>query len=219
MEKQLELDLYDHRGGKRRGAGRKPTLPEPQRRHTTRDEITRSTPLHITLRLRAGLPSLRKREAFCILCDAFAEARERFGVRIIHYGTLGNHIHLIVEAPDRDAVARAMNGLQVRLTKRLNRLWERSGAIFSDRYHDEVLRVPLQARNALRYVLHNARKHGIELLTAFDPCSSAAAFDGWRHPTLGRQKLRTVVPPKCWLLTVGWRKHGLIGLHELPPGD
>ena len=77
-----------------------------------------------------------------------------------------------------------MQGFLVRLTKPLNKLWHRRGSILKERYHDEVITSPRQARNALRYLLHNARHHGIQLPSAIDPCSWGEAFDRWAHPAL-----------------------------------
>ena len=207
---------FEKRGGKRKGAGRKSYREMPCRRHVEREEMSRGTPLHITLRLISGLPSLRRLDSMFVVCQAFAAARDRHGMRIVHYGVMTNHIHLIIEAESRDAVARGMNGLQVRLIKQLNRLWQRTGTIFVDRYHDEVITSPRQMRNALRYVLQNAKHHEIDLPGPIDPCTSALAFDGWASPSIPVRLLRTVVPAQTWLLTTGWKRHGLLGLDEIP---
>jgi putative transposase len=71
----------------------------------------------------------------------------------------GNHIHLIVEAENKRALARGMQGLQIRIAKGLNRVMKRRGKVFSDRYHAHILRTPTEVRNALRYVRENHRKH------------------------------------------------------------
>ncbi len=83
-------------------------------------------------------------------------------------------------------------------------------------------------RNALAYVLNNSRKHaaqrGKKLARRWlDPYSSAAQLDGWKG---GYTELdfRDVGPPvgrapQTWLLRVGWRRHGLIPVEEVPgPG-
>ena len=75
-----------------------------------------------------------------------------------------------------------MQGLLIRLAKALNRLWGRSGAVFSDRYHDHVLRSPWEVRNAVQYVLNNARKHGLRLAGVLDPFASGGWFTGWADP-------------------------------------
>jgi len=49
----------------------------------------------------------------------------------------------------------------IRVAKGLNKLWARRGKVFADHYHDRILRTPREVRNALCYVLHNAKKHGL----------------------------------------------------------
>jgi REP element-mobilizing transposase RayT len=215
MERQLEFDFPEH-GGRREGAGRKQKGEKAMMPHKKREEITRADPLLITARMAADLPTLRRSEEMKIARSALKAARDRNGMRVIHYSVQGNHLHLIVEAEDRSAVARGMNGLLVRLTKGLNKLWQREGKVFPDRFHDEVLTTPTQTRNALRYVLQNGKKHGVVPLYSIDPCSSGLAFDGWTRPSIVPHVLDTVVPATAWLLTNGWQRHGLIGLDEVP---
>ncbi|MEL7305169.1 MAG: transposase, partial [Myxococcota bacterium] len=71
----------------------------------------------------------------------------------------GNHLHLVVEASNNEALSRGMQGLNIRLAKRVNRLFGRRGRLFSDRYHAHVLRTPREVQNAVRYLLNNGRKH------------------------------------------------------------
>jgi REP element-mobilizing transposase RayT len=215
MYQQLVLRCFLH-GGKRKGAGRKPKGEHPLMPHARRDVVRKDTPLHITVRLAAGLPNLRRPAEMVVIRAALRAARGRSGLRLVHYSVLGNHLHLIVEAPDRESVSRGMNGLLVRLAKNLNRLWKRRGKVFPDRYHEERITTPTQARNALRYVLNNAQKHGLLGAGSIDPCSSALAFDGWKQPSITPRPLDTVLAPEAWLLRSGWRKQGLLDLFEIP---
>ena len=41
----------------------------------------------------------------------------------------------------------------------MNRVFKRSGAVLAERYHVRVLRTPREVRNALAYLLLNARRH------------------------------------------------------------
>jgi REP element-mobilizing transposase RayT len=166
--------------------------------------------------------SLRDSRIYREVQVALFEARARFGVRLVVQSTQRNHLHLICEAPSRRALARAMQGLCIRLAKALNRLLGRRGRVFVDRYHLRVLTKPLQVRRALAYVLLNQRRHAAQtgdILPAswVDPCSSAMEFDGWKErPMAAREGPPTVVPAESWLLRVGWRRHGLIALGEIP---
>jgi len=218
---QLLIPLTTH-GGPRRGAGRKPKGERAMVSRLARPEITRHTPVHITLRLLPLVGSLRNSRTYREVQAALFEARARFGVRLVVQSTQGNHLHLICEAPSRRALARAMQGLCIRLAKALNGLLGRRGQVFADRYHMRVLTKPLQVRRALAYVLCNQRRHAAQRGCVLpgswvDPCSSAMEFDGWQSRPMGdRGELPTVVPAESWLLRVGWRRHGLMAPSEVP---
>ena len=97
----------------------------------------------------------------------------------------------------------------------------RTGAVFADRFHDRVLRTPREARTCLRYVLLNARKHRCHPHDQrFDPCSSAAAFDGWiggaPQDLAAALRARIVAAARTWLMTIGWRRAGLIDPDDVP---
>ena len=111
-----------------------------------------------------------------------------------------------------------------------------------NRYQTERLRVFLdqettdpalkdaayQVRNAIRYVLLNERKHCAERGEKVgkywvDPYSSGYWFDGWaKRPRLDEPWQKEIAArsspaaaPTTWLLTTGWRRHGLIALDEI----
>jgi REP element-mobilizing transposase RayT len=155
---QLELAL-PIRGGKRRGAGRKPKGARAGVSHHGRPKLTLHHPAHVTLRVREHVWNLRSQRCWHLIEAALAVCRQRGLMRVTHVSVQGNHIHMIVEAEDNGALARAMKGFQVRLARALNRLMSRSGAVFADRYHFHVLRTPAEVRNALAYVLDNFAGH------------------------------------------------------------
>jgi REP element-mobilizing transposase RayT len=215
--RQLELDFRQH-GGKRKGAGRKSKNAEAGMPHRQRSAKKRAEPLHVTVRLAEGLPSLRRTNELKLVLAALSASSYRHGMRIIHYSVQGNHLHLLVEADDRPCVARGMNALLSPLARALNKLWGRRGKVFPDRYHDEVISTPTQARNALRYVLQNGKKHGAVPRASIDLCSSAPVFDGWKgRPSIpATPVVAAVAPASTWLLATGWRRHGLLDILELP---
>ncbi|MEO6593260.1 MAG: hypothetical protein ABIP94_00745 [Planctomycetota bacterium] len=137
---------------------------------------------------------------------------------------LNDHLHLVVEATGRTTLSRGVQGLLVRIARALNRLWQRCGRVFADRYHDHILRSPREVRNALRYVLANGKKHAAEgravaVTQAIDTFTSAPWFEGFRE-TIVVRGLEAVVRPvtfaHTWLLTIGWRRHGLLSVSERP---
>ena len=96
----------------------------------------------------------------------------------------------------------------------MNRVAERTGPVFRDRYHARILKTPREVRHGLAYVLSNARRHGLvrgrTSATWVDPYSSAAVFDGWRTKVTGPAFDLPVSKARTWLLAVGWRRSGLL---------
>jgi len=203
-------------GGARPGAGRKPSRSRSRVPHVARPGHDARAPVHVTLRLRERLPSLRRSLVRARVFRALGDGRERFGLRLLQFSLQSNHVHLIVEADDRRALSRGMKGIAVRLARTLNRLWKRRGSVLSDRFHARPLRTPREVRSALVYVLQNARHHGLRLL-GVDSYSSGPWFDGWKQGiVLAGDGPGTRA--RTWLLREGWRRHGLIGIEESPDG-
>src|SRR5258707_1456793 len=169
---------FKGRGGARPGAGRKPKGARAGIPHRSRAAHAASHPVQATTRLKAGLPSLRHARELVVLRRAIDAASARPEFRVVHHSIQSNHLHLIVEATDRQALSMGMRALFVRIARALNRLWKRAGAVFADRFHERALRTPTEVRNSLVYVLQNARKHGISA-SGPDAYSSGPWFDGW----------------------------------------
>jgi REP element-mobilizing transposase RayT len=212
-QRSLEFKSW---GGARKGAGRKRDGKRARVPHAKRCALKPSYPAHVTLRIEDGLKNLRNRSEYAAVREALVAGANRFGMRLVELAVLSNHVHLVCEADDERALARGIKDLCVRIARALNRLWNRVGSVFSDRYHAHVLRTPREVRNALDYVLHNAARHGSRL-GGPDPCSSGAWFDGWRHELGVRRVPRASPLPRAltWLLRVGWRRHGCID--PVPP--
>jgi putative transposase len=167
-------------------------------------------PVHIVVRLRAGLPTLRSQSMFDRVVARVHDARRRF-LRIVHFSVQSNHIHLIVEANDRGRLTQGMKGFAVRVAKGINDLLGIRGPIWADRYFARPLETPREVRNALIYVLRNHAKHTGDV--AIDSRSSAAYFTGWDEAldcplARGSPEGWPVMQPSTWLLSAGWKKNG-----------
>ncbi len=180
----------------------------------------------VTLKMKQRVWNLRTKRAFARLLPAFLAVCERFGMRLVHYSVQGDHIHLIVEAEHRHALARGMQSLCVRIARALNEMMRTTGGVFADRYHHRVLTTARQVRAALAYVLGNGRRHDHAPRQTgwLDPFSSALAFDGWRggldarQSALARANPPPVIRPRTWLLAVGWKRAGGLLDPEHRPG-
>jgi REP element-mobilizing transposase RayT len=206
------------RGGYRPGAGRPRTRTgRASVPHRQRPVLAATFPVHVTLRARAELPSLRLVESRRVLTAAIAAARDRFGCRIVHYSLQSNHVHLVCEANDQVSLSRGLRGLVIRMARGFSRVHGLRGALWADRYHARILRTPREVRAVLVYVLGNWRHHGGERypLGCIDPCSSATWFDGFVEALMPPSAPPPVAAAKSWLLATGYRRHrGQISVDE-----
>ncbi len=231
-----QLPLFRKRGGKRRGAGRPPKGPRAGSPHKARPVLNARYPVHVTLRAIAAVGNLRRRCVYQAIREATLTTARRENFRIVHLSIQHNHVHLLVEAADKHALAAGMQGFQISAAKHLNAAIskdrpgpKRRGSVFPDRYHAEIITSPTQARHAISYALNNFRKHGEDRRAPVaawkvDWYSSAINFPGWAEygdePFLWRGP-PTYDPlityqPRTWLLREGWKKGGSISCHEVP---
>jgi len=224
--KQLDLSFRTW-GGARPGAGRPPRAERAGVSHLARPSLSRLHPVHVTLRVVSGLPSLRETAAFAAVRRALAAGRARFGFRLVHFSVQRDHLHLLAEAEGRGALARGVQGLAIRVARAVNRAFARRGRVFGDRYHARALKTPREVRSAVIYVLMNVRKHARaqgRVPAGFgDSRSSAAWFTGWNRPRelvfgIARERERgaPVVPPRTWLLRVGATRAGPLDPDDAP---
>ena len=173
--------------------------------------------MHVTLRAISDVGRLRRRDAYHAIREATAVVVGRTDFRIVEVSIQHNHVHLIIEANDKRALANGVRAFMISATRRLNAATGRRGAVF-ERYHLTVLRTPRQVRHALAYVLCNWRRHREHLgglaqaRTPLDPYSSAPSFTGWRRRPVELGLPRGYKPllvcgARTWLLTIGWRAH------------
>lgn len=211
---------------------RKPKIGRPKKpgagvAHLPRPRLSKHHPVHVVLRVVREVGTLRRRHTYRAIRAATIVSARRNDFRIVQLSLQRTHIHLLVEAADRHALTRGMQSFQISAAKQLNRILSkagprRRGRVFSDRYYAEIIKSPRQARHAISYVLNNWRKHAEDrgiMRGACDPFSSGETFTGWRE-RLPRSSptgdLLVVRRPETWLLSEGWKRHGLISFHEVP---
>jgi len=169
--------------------------------HKSRLQFEKPAPVLVTVRVARHVWNLRSRRCFDAIAVCFEASCGRFGLRLIEFSVLGNHLHLIVEADSNEALSRGMQGLNVRIAKALNRLMNTRGRVLADHYHSRLLATPTQLVNAIAYVLGNSQHHYGEQPER-DPFSSAAC-----------DRSRLLCVPVSWLLRKGWRR-----AQRRPPG-
>jgi len=183
--KQLPLDRArrpEGHGGWRPGAGR-PRKPGTVS-HGARPSFPGRYPQHVTLRLGASSPSLAREWLFARAIRPAIAASPKTGFRVIEFNVLSNHVHLIVEADGAESLSRGVQGLAIRIARRVNSALKRGGKLFGERYHARAMKTPRDVRNTLRYVLLNRKHHAANqrfYAGWIDPLSSGIWFRGWRH--------------------------------------
>ena len=225
-----------HRGGPRKNAGRKPTGDFAS--HATRPPIDKRRPQHATLRAIAEIGWLRRLDIYAAVRHALRTVLARSNeFRIVHLSIQNTHIHLLVEASDKRALANGLRAFQISAAKAINTVYSRrrrlpqrrTGRVFADRYYTEDISSVRQVRNTLSYVLNNWRRHcddsGAYSLFGgrLDPYASGLAFRGWcEEIPEGERSLPheyeppEVSAPRTWLLNAGWTKAKSISMFETP---
>jgi putative transposase len=147
------------------------------------------------MRVLPEVPSLRVLNAH--VKRALIAGASKPGFRLVHFAILGNHLHLIVEADSNLMLSRGVQGLAVRISHAVNRAMSRKrGKVFSDRFHQHVLRTPPEAKAAIRYVIENYRKHRAE--------SGRPVSSRFLDPHSSASLSRDVLPaPEFWLTRTG----------------
>ena len=229
-------------GGKRkrrRGKkpGRKPKGMRAGSPHQERPQLRARHPVHVVLRVVDAVGNLRRRATYKAVREATLTTARREDFRIVHLSIQRNHLHLLVEAEHKGALAAGMQGFQISAAKHLNAAVSkdrpgprRRGAVFPDRYHAEIITTPTQARHALNYVINNWRKHkedrsDVTRSWKIDWFSTAVMFPGWAEyadePFMRRGPPSydplVVYQPKTWLLREGYLRGGPpISVREVP---
>jgi REP element-mobilizing transposase RayT len=212
-------------GGKRRGAGRKQVNARKSQPHRTRPPLGRNSAVHVTLRVVDRIRRLRTRDAYRAIRRAMVVVLPRTDFRIVHASIQHNHIHLLVEADSKHALARGVQAFQISAARQLNAAAGTRGPVFVDRYHAEPIGSPRHARHCLVYVLNNWRRHKEDRSARaktwqIDPYSSAIRFTGWAGQPVWEvptwYEPLPVCPPQGWILATGWKRHGEIQLEEVP---
>lgn len=152
-KRHVQQELF-RRGGKRKGAGRKPKGIRAGSPHQTRPTIKPQHALHVVMRVVPAVGNMRRRSLYKAMRNATITAALRERIRIVHVSIQRNHVHMLVEADSKLALAHGMQGFQISAARHINTALgvgcrRRRGPVFTDRYHVEVISSPTRARHAL----------------------------------------------------------------------
>jgi putative transposase len=101
---------------------------------------------------------------------------QTFGVVLYAYTVMANHVHLLLQAPPSDPLARPLRWFMTQAAKALNRRQGRTGHCWEQRYHACVVEDDTYALAALRYLDRNPVRAGLVQDPVTYPWSSCAAY-------------------------------------------
>ena len=120
---------------------------------------------HITMRCNDRAYLLRLPACRRVLLYCARRARDRFGFRLYAVCVMSNHVHYLIEPAAPDDLPRIMHWLNWYAAMCLNRLLDRRGHLWEERYH--AVPVPNRDRRAvlatLRYIHGNPKAAGLQM--------------------------------------------------------
>jgi REP element-mobilizing transposase RayT len=143
VQTQLE---FKTRGGKRKGAGRPPKGPRSSEPHKKRPSLLASEPLHVNVRVDPAISCLRKRHMYKAIREATVCVAKYEDFHIVHLSIQSNHLHLIVEAENKTALAKGMQGSH----RSAARITTQGRARRSFRTNERVVHRPHRFRSTVR---------------------------------------------------------------------
>src|SRR5947209_6713848 len=118
-------------------------MPRPRR------IIQYEFPYSITTRCNNRNFYLRRKEAYTIFENIFAKLKRikvseedpsrRYEVQIHHFTIMSNHYHLVISASPKTSIDRFMQQLNSMAARAINKLLNRRGHLWEDRYKSRIL--------------------------------------------------------------------------------
>mgnify|MGYP000538296700 CR=1 FL=1 len=100
-------------GGARAGAGRKRSTHEQP--HRPREKFTKRCPVQITLKMKPDIKNLRRRDVYRKIEDCLRQAATREDAPICDFSVQGDHVHMLVDAANNQALTSAVRGVSMNL--------------------------------------------------------------------------------------------------------
>jgi REP element-mobilizing transposase RayT len=194
--------------------------------HRQRPELSKQHPVHVVLRTVKRFTELRQRTVYKVIHRVLRRYLGDKAFRVVHVSIQNTHLHLLVEASNREALTRGMQSFAINAARALNGLHGACGKVFQHRYHATQIKTARQARNSLSYVLNNWRRHredfenGRFLTHPVDAYSSGVTFTGWskrpRFALPADYSPLPTSPPQTDLLASGYLQYGRVDYEETP---
>jgi putative transposase len=107
--------------------------------------------------------------------DILQRYKNKYGIKILAYCLMGNHVHILVAPGQEMALARAMGGTNLVYTQHVNRKYNRSGRLWQNRFFSSVVEEESYLWAVMRYMEQNPVRARLVKKAEGYPWSSARA--------------------------------------------
>jgi putative transposase len=132
--------------------------------------------MHVVARCNNREFYFRTTEDFECLLAHLREMRRDYEVTLYAYTLMANHVHLLLQAPAREALGRPLRWFLTETAKAFHKSRGRRGHFWERRYRAVVVEGDLYALAALRYLDRNPVRAGLVTDPAAYPWSSCSAY-------------------------------------------
>jgi len=107
--------------------------------------------------------------------DALEQYKDKYGIKILAYCLMGNHIHILAVPKRETSLARGIGGTNLLYTQYINRKYKRSGRLWQNRFFSTIVEEEPYLWAVVRYIERNPVRAKLLKKAEDYPWSSARA--------------------------------------------
>jgi putative transposase len=112
-------------------------------------------PHHITQRGNNKETAFFDDEDRIFYLDILQRYKNRYGLKVLAYCLMGNHVHILAVPEKETSLARGIGGTNLLYTQHINRKYKRSGRLWQNRFFSTVLQEEPYLWAVMRYIERN----------------------------------------------------------------
>ena len=137
--------------------------------------IAEGYPYHITQRGNNREAVFLDDEDSVFYLDALERYKDKYGIKILAYCLMGNHIHIFAVPKRETSLARGIGGTNLLYTQYINRKYKRSGRLWQNRFFSTIVEEEPYLWVVVRYIEQNPVRAKLLKKAEDYPWSSARA--------------------------------------------
>ncbi len=119
----------------------------------------------------------RQEADFTFYLNQLEKYKNKFGVTLIHYCLMTNHVHALMRCQDSNkGITRMMHGLQMVYAKYFKKIYHKTGHVFEDRFKHFHIESDAYLLECGRYIERNPVRAGMVKTAGDYPWSSYRAY-------------------------------------------